>query len=214
MKHLIIPTLLTVVMHVSVYSQTTTFFPASNSIWVEDFAGYTNETGITVNSGAITDNGDYNNTFTKWQINSTGVSTSNTIIASVQNSITNVYAPSFNVANTGGELEWESEEIDVSAFDQNHLSVVLENEGNISDSEYIDIYWKIVNVGNYILIDDESLGHTIVGTSSEECWRTKKIFKDLTVTNPGKVQIKVVFKSTDIANILKLKKVEILGRDN
>lgn len=192
--------------------QTTDFFPASNSIWIEDFSGYANETGVATDGGAIVDKGDYDSSFTKWKINSTNVDATKTIIASVQNlNSDNVYTPSFNVANSTGDLEWESEEIDVSAYAKTHLSVVFENEGNIDVSEYVDVYWKVVNVGNYILIDDDNIGHTAAGVSTEECWKTRKVFKDLTVTTPGKVQVKVVFKSTDINNILKLKKVEVLG---
>lgn len=204
------------VFTISSFSQTTTFFPASNIIWLEDFSSYTNETGIATQAGAIINKGDYNSSFTKWSINSTGVNAGNTILGGVNNIInTNIYYPTFNVANTGGNLEWESEVIDVSAYTQTHLSVILEQEGNLSENEYIDVYWKVVNVGNYILIDDAKAGHTVVGTSGEECWKIQKIFKDLTTTGTNrKVQIKVVFKSTNINNVLKLKKVAILGYNN
>ncbi|MCD9584527.1 hypothetical protein [Tenacibaculum maritimum] len=215
MKKIILSIICMIAIQLSTQAQTTDFFPASNTIWIEDFSGYTADTGITTDNGAIINQGDYDASFSKWKINSNNVDLSRTLTASVKNlRAANVYAPSFQVANTGGDLEWESEEIDVTAFPLTYLSILLENNGNMSENEYIDVYWKIVGVGNYILIDDNNINHTLIGSSPDVCWNAIKIFKDLTVTNPGKVQIKVVFKSENSNNILKIKKVELLGRNN
>ncbi|CAL2079740.1 conserved exported protein of unknown function [Tenacibaculum sp. 190524A02b] len=203
-----------IIITTNLTAQTTDFFKPSKQIWVENFSTYSNGTGIDITNGSIEKKGDYTDSFTKWTIDATAINTSNTLLSAVNNfTDETIFNPSFNVANTEGELAWTSEEIDVSAFPQTHLSVVIETEGNLENDEYIDVYWKVVNLGNFILINRNDSGHTLVGNTNKDCHKAIKIHKDLTVTTPGKIQVKVVLKSKNINHILKIKKIEVLGKE-
>ena len=196
----------------SIQAQTTTFFPSSEFIWIENFIGYQNNTGILAENNAIANSGDYDTKVSKWTLDATSVNTSTEAKALVSNfDASNTYFPNFVVENTNGELIWDSEEIDVSAFSNTFLSVNIGHIGDLMDSDYIDVYWRIVGVGNFILIDDNNSGHTVEGLSTEDCWTSLKVFKNLTVTTPDKVQIRVVFNSNSSVSKLLLKKVEITG---
>lgn len=191
------------IITISSYAQQT-------SIWKEDFIGYSNQTGVVVNGGAIQNSGDYNSTVTKWTLNTGGVNSANNGASGVVTTTTNgVYNPRFVTTNTGGDLIWESETINVSTASNVFLSATLSRIGNLTATDYVDVYWKVGN-NPFILINNGG-GHTFTGASGEECWETENAFFDLTVTNNTTVQVRVVMNSNSNSGAVALDKVEIFG---
>ncbi|WP_459210339.1 hypothetical protein [Aquimarina rhabdastrellae] len=204
----------------SIYAQQTTdFFPASTELWVEDFIGYDHQTGFSgTGDGNLTNSGEYPANVSKWTLDGSGISLANAYKGYVNNTEDgDIYRPSFWAENTQGELVWETEEIDVSGNAKVYMKVVLEETGDHSPEDYIDVYWQVVGVGNFIKIDEDGSGHTVMGTDddadacSDNDWRSMVFTKDLTVTDNQAVKIRVVFNSTAPDRILKLNKVQITG---
>lgn len=188
--------------------QTTDFFSASEVIWHEDFVNYANQTGVLVEGGVVSNSGDYDATFSKWTIDASAINASAEAKATVINMQEGVYVPSFSVENTGGEVVWESEEIDVSNLSNTYISLLLAKQGDLTANDYIDVYWRLADY-SYILIDENTIGHTITG--EDMCWDTKKIQKDLTATTPTTLRIKVVFNSSAANKVLMLRDVMVTG---
>ncbi len=213
-------TILLLTIGFSTYAQQTTdFFPASTSIWVEDFIGYDDQTGfLGTGDGNLSTSGEYPSNVTKWTLDGSNITLTNAHKAYVNNmENSSIYSPSFLVENTQGEIIWETESIDVSGNTNVYLKVNLEELGDHSPGDYIDVYWQIVGVSNFIKIDDDGLGHTVLGSDDDanDCndddWRSIIITRDLTVTDNQAVKIRVVFNSTAADRILKLKQVQISG---
>ncbi len=189
---------------ISSYAQLTT-------IWEENFIGYSDQTGVEVSGGAIVNTGEYNGSFTKWTLDTSNVNLSNNDAKGQVFNLTNsVYNPRFVAQNTGGDLVWESETIDVSAYSTSFLAVTLSRIGNLTDSDYVDVYWKVGN-SSFILLDGPGATHTVEGSASDECWETEKVMFDLTVTTQTTVQIRVVMNTNSSNGSVALDKVLVNG---
>jgi hypothetical protein len=194
----------TVFVTVSSYAQLTT-------IWEENFIGYTDQTGVEVNGGTIANTGDYDTSVSKWTLDTSNVNLSNADAkGQVLNATNGTPNPRFVAQNTGGDLIWESEVIDVSSFSTSILSVIVSRIDNLTDSDYIDVYWKVGDFP-FILLDDDNSGHTLEGNSSDECWETEKVMFDLTVTTQTTAQIRVVMNTNSSNGSVALDKVSVFG---
>ena len=150
-----------------------TSFAQLTTVWEEDFISYTDSSGVEVSNGAIVETGDFNTSFTKWTIDASGVNLSNEGAGAQVNKFTNdIFYPRFVANNTGGDLIWESESIDVSAYTKSFMTVIISKIGDLAAGDYIDVYWRL-SAFSYILINNGT-GHTYEGNDGDECWETKK----------------------------------------
>ena len=181
------------------------------NVWQESFIGFTDNTGVTVQGGAIINTGDYTPTSLNWTLDASSINLGNDGAgAQVMNLTNGVYNPRLVAQNTNGDIIWESEQIDISSFTESFLSILVSRIGDLSENDYLDVYWR-VGSSSFIMIDDDSDGHTIVGVNGDDCWDTQSIEFNLTTTTQTTTQIRVVMNTTTNTGSVAIDKVLILG---
>lgn len=197
-------------------------------IWEENFNGYTIPSGVEGESDGDTNTnvalalGDYNDSFTKWRLNYDEASLQNFAdYAVVFRNSDNVDAH-FRVQDSGGDLHWETENIDVSLFENLSVSFYLGEVGDHETTDYVDVYYSVDNGVNYTMLENwKSLGsdeHTITGDTvlSESCnadgdFKNQFIYFNIS-EEANTLKLKLTFNNNSGSEYFSLDNVRVIGQ--
>lgn len=174
---------------------------AADTIWSEDFSSYTEGTGID-GTGNI---GDYPSGVSKWSLDTTG----SDLVDS--GDYCKTVGGVLEIQDSGGDLIWLSESVDISGYSKVGLSLEAKEVGDHESTDYFDVEYKI-NDDDFILVTnwnskgDES--HTLISNFSGE---GDGIFEVVTVSNlsGNTIQIRITMRNNAADEKIKLDNVNI-----
>ena len=158
----------------------------AETIWQEDFTGYTAGTGIN-GYGNI---GDYPSSVNKWTLD-----TSNASLTGTSDYI-KTRSGRMEARDTDGDAVWMSQAIDISGYTDVSFSLTVSETGDLESADYTNVYYS-VNGSSYNLIQNwDNLGtssHTLVGDKpNDDDWQSKVI--TISDIDANTLRIKVAMK--------------------
>lgn len=211
------------------FFSTIVFGQTHELIWEESFNGYQIPTGIEglndsdSGTNASLNLGDYNESFTKWTLDSSEADLQNFAdYAIVQRTSANL-DPHLRIQDSGGDgIHWITENIDLNGYSNIAVSMLIEETGDHEESDFIDVFYSVDDGVNYTRIPNwKNHGndtHTLTGndsSSTDSCYNDDDFKKQMIYFNvpdsANTVKLKITFKNGSSSENFLLDDVKIYG---
>ena len=116
-------------------------FALAETIWTEDFASYSDNSGyIGSGSGAVT-TGDYPSSVSKWTLDVSAATLNADTDWFMVNSVSSQNL--FETRDSDGECIWTSESITISGYTDVGIQVAVTESGTFESTDYVKLYYKL-----------------------------------------------------------------------
>lgn len=169
---------------------------AQSIIWEENFSSYSSGTGID-NTG---NSGDYPSSVSKWTLSIEGGSYAD--LGQYCKTVNN----KLEACNTKTEVVWESENIDISSFNDVLFTVFVTEDGDMESADYLNLYYSTDGGTTYTLIANWS-GHGDVSHTLTENWNTAAIAHS--GINANSLKLKIEMKNSANTEKFRLETIKV-----
>jgi hypothetical protein len=199
-------------------------------IWSEDFNNYPHLFGIEGSGSGVVNIGGYDpSTFTKWQLEDNGANLVNFSDYAAVFSSTAYLDKHLRAQDTDSGIDWVTENINISSYDDVAVSMFVAEIGDHEDSEvsggdWFDVYYSFDDGATYTLLPNwKNLGnasHTLTGDTvhgasctPDSDFGSTKIFFNIPA-NQDNLKLKITLKNGSTTENFILDDVLITGVNN